>query len=104
MNFALTGGNLLVSFVIGPLIYRPSLEEAVNHEDEAAVKSLASRYRCRAGFEMCWVCIFLLCAMFLAVYSIFGLVYLCSINFVGSFWFGFSMITAVCLNLIFGLP
>merc|ERR1719469_1529989 len=53
----------------------------VAQDDAPKVSSLKSRYVCRAKVEFTWAILVMLTLMFLAVYSIVGIVYLCGNNF-----------------------
>jgi len=73
--------NSIIGCGIAPCIFRESLMTTVAQDDAPKVSSLKSRYVCRAKVEFTWAILVMLTLMFLAVYSIVGIVYLCGNNF-----------------------
>ena len=103
-HLAITVLNFIITGLICPCIYNDSTYEKANKEDGKEMKKARSKWSCRIAFEMLWINITLLFYYILSIYTVFGIVYITKIQFVGSLWFGFSMISIVVLYMLIAMP
>jgi len=100
-----TVGYMVTQWVVALIahcIYNNNTPQGADPNDEALQLKLYKRYRSRAILEGIWTFVCLAYMVFLAVWSIFGMVYLQKNSKSG--WFGFSVICLDILMFLGSLP